>query len=100
MPFFALVHLQEARCAQCGALLAAPGARSFVVAPDGAPFFFDPGDLPAEMTVEMPCPNGHALTLLLPNEISAEESLMTPEDAPIAADAVLRSGSTESGKGL
>ena len=52
------------------------------------------------MTVEMACPNGHASTLLVPNEISAEETLMIPDRAPIAADAVVRSGTTESGKQL
>lgn len=100
MPFLAIVHLHEARCPQCGAALAAPGSRSFIVDDEGAPALFDPNDPPAEMTVEIPCPNGHSLTLFVPNEISAEESLMTPASAPIAADAVLRAATTESGKGL
>jgi hypothetical protein len=100
MPFLAIVHLQEARCDRCGAVLAPPGARSFVVDDEGSPVLFDADDPAVAMTVELPCPNGHAVTRLVPSEISAEETLMTPERAPIAADAVLRSGMTESGKVL
>jgi hypothetical protein len=98
MPFLAIVHLQALRCAVCGAPLAQPGARSFVVDPRGLPVSFDPTDPPAEMNVEIACLNGHATPLLVPNEISAEETLMTPERAPIAADATVCSGTTESGK--
>ncbi len=100
MPFLAIVHLQPATCAECGAPVAAPGARSFVVDAQGSPVWFDPSDPPAEITVEVACLNGHAVTLLVPNEISAEETLMIPDRAPIAADAVVRSGTTESGKQL
>jgi hypothetical protein len=96
--FLAIVLLQGARCAVCGASLAEPGARSFVVDAQGSPVAFDPSDPPAEMTVEIACPNGHALTILVPNETSAEEALMIPDRAPIAGDAVVRSGTTESGK--
>jgi hypothetical protein len=69
-----------------------------VVDAQGSPVLFDPDDPAAEMTVEIACPGGHALTLLVPNEISAEETLMIPDRAPIAGDAVVRSGTTESGK--
>jgi hypothetical protein len=100
MPFLALVHLQAPTCTECGASPAAPGARSFVVDELGLPAWFDSDDPPAEMTVEIACSNGHTLTLLVPNETSAEETLMIPNRAPIAGDAVLRSGTTESGKRL
>jgi hypothetical protein len=98
VPFLSLVHLHDLRCSDCGAKLAVPGARSFVVDEEaGVPVFFDENDPPAEMTVELLCPQGHATTLLLPNEIAAEETLTTPDTAPVAADAVLRSGSTQAG---
>jgi hypothetical protein len=100
VPFLAIVHVQPATCTACGSSLAAPGARSFVVDAQGSPVWFDPSDPPGEMTVEVACANGHAVTLLVPNEISAEETLMIPDRAPIAADAVLQSGTTESGKQL
>lgn len=100
MPFLAIVHLLAAKCAVCGAKLAEPGARSFLVGADGLPVWFESGDPPAEMTVEIACPNGHALRLLVPNEISAEETLMTPQGAPIAPDALVLSGTTESGNAL
>ena len=100
MPFLAIVMLAPARCPKCGAPVAPPGARSFIVDAEGNPAYFDPDDPPVEMVVEVPCPNGHAVTLLVPNEVSAEESLMTPARAPIADDAVLRSGTTESGAPL
>jgi hypothetical protein len=38
--------------------------------------------------------------LNVPNEISAEESLQTPDDAPIACDAYAVSGTTESDKSI
>jgi hypothetical protein len=100
LPFLAIVHLQALQCRECGAPLAQPGARSFIVDSEGSPRFFDPADPPAEMTVEMTCPNGHALELFVPNEISAEETLMTPENAPLAGDAALLSGTAESGAAL
>jgi predicted component of type VI protein secretion system len=98
--FLALVHLREARCAQCGAVVAAPGSRSFVVGPDGTPVEFSRDDPPAEMTVEIDCPNGHGLVLYVPNEIAAEETLYTPQDAPLANDARLVETHSESGAAL
>jgi hypothetical protein len=98
--FLALVHLRESRCEQCSALLAQAGARSFIVDANGDPLQFSPDDPPAEMVVHLLCPNGHATELNVPNEISAEESMSTPDDAPIGADACLISGTTESGKAL
>ena len=90
MPFLALVHLRELRCPECSALLAEPGARSFLVDETGEGINFAADEAPAEMTVEIECPNGHSATLYVPNEIGAEETLRTPEDAPIARDAVLQ----------
>ncbi|HEY5258376.1 MAG TPA: hypothetical protein VIJ12_08355 [Candidatus Baltobacteraceae bacterium] len=100
MPFLSLVHLHELRCATCDAELATAGARSFVVGADGEPIDFAADDGPAEMTVVMICANGHDTELLVPNEIGAEETLSTPDEAPIAGDAVLTEGKTESGKPL
>jgi hypothetical protein len=90
MPFLALVHLHELHCPTCNALLAAAGARSFIVGANGEPINFSTEEPPAEMTVDILCPNGHNVTLYVPNEIGAEETLSTPEDAPIGRDAVLR----------
>jgi hypothetical protein len=98
--FLSLVHLSELRCEQCSELLAGPGARSFIVNLDGDPVQFSAGDPPAEMIVHLLCSSGHANELNVPNELSAEESMMTPDEAPIAADACLISGTTESGKAL
>ena len=96
----AIVHLETARCRECDAILGEPGSRSFVVGKAGLPVAFDPDDPPAEMTVELECPDGHVTMLLVPNEVSAEETLVIPDRAPIGADARLRSGTTESGKPL
>jgi hypothetical protein len=90
MPFLALVHLRELRCPECNELLAVPGARSFLVDETGEAISFSSEPPPAEMTVEIECPNGHDVTLYVPNEIGAEETLHTPEGAPIARDAVLQ----------
>jgi hypothetical protein len=98
--FLSLVHLTELRCEQCGDVLAEPGARSFIVTPGADPVVFSSEDPPAEMVVQVLCRCGHANELNVPNEISAEESLNTPDEAPIAADACLISGTTESGKAL
>ena len=87
MIYLALVHLRDLACEPCGAPLAVAGARSFIVADDGEPVGFEPGAVPEEMTVELRCPLGHVTTLLVPNEIAAEETMQTPEDAPIGADA-------------
>jgi hypothetical protein len=81
-------------------VVAAAGARSFIVNLDGDPVQFSAGDPPAEMVVHLLCSNGHANELNVPNEISAEESMVTPDEAPIAADACLISGTTETGKTL
>lgn len=50
---------------------------------------FSESEPPEEMTVEIECPNGHPVTLYVPNEIAAEETLRTPETAPIARDATI-----------
>ncbi len=89
VPFLALVHLRELRCEQCNALLAPPGARSFIVDANGDPLRFSQEEPPEEMTVEILCPNGHETALYVPNEIAAEETLVTPPDAPIGRDATL-----------
>lgn len=95
--FLALVHLREAACKQCGATIASPGSRSFIVRSDGSPVGFVRDDPPAEMTVEIACPNGHRLELFVPNEVGAEETLYTPQDAPMARDARLAQARSESG---
>jgi hypothetical protein len=100
VPFLAIVHLRALACPDCGAGVAEPGARSFIVDPQGAPVAFDTGDPPAEMIVALACPRGHTVALAVPNEISAEETLTTPENAPLGPDAVLQSGKTESGASL
>ena len=89
MPFLAVVHLRELLCAQCGARIAEAGARSFIVDASGAPVSFAGDAIPEEMAVRLTCPNGHETTLYVPNEVSAEETLATPDGAPIATDAVL-----------
>lgn len=98
--FLSLVHLSELRCEECKELLAMPGSRSFIVNLEGDPVAFSTEDPPAEMIVHLLCPNGHASELDVPNEIGAEESMSTPDEAPIGADACLISGTTESGKAL
>lgn len=100
MPYLALVHVRAPECPVCGTVLAPAGARSFLVDAQGLPFAIRADDRPAEMTVEIACPNGHRLGLVVPDEISAEETLDTPESAPIAPDAVLLAGKTESGAAL
>lgn len=100
MPFLSLVHLRALDCERCGAPLAAAGARSFVVGADANPADFALDDPPAEMVVCLACPHGHLTELNVPNEIAAEQTLLTPQDAPIARDAVVISGTTESGKAL
>lgn len=67
---------------------------------DGNPFEFALEDPPAEMVVQIECPRGHVTELNVPNEISAEETMLTPEDAPVARDAIVVSGTTEGGKAL
>jgi hypothetical protein len=98
--FLSLVHLSELRCEECRDALAQPGARSFIVTLDGDPVEFSADDPPAEMVVHLLCRSGHATEVNVPNEIGAEESMNTPDEAPIGADACLISGTTESGKAL
>jgi len=98
--FLDLVHLLELRCQECSAVLAPAGARSFIVDGNGNPVNFSQDDPPAEMVVYLACPSGHITELNVPNEISAEETLITPEEAPIGVDACIVSGTTESGKPL
>ena len=88
MPFLAVVHLRETPCKTCGAILAQAGARSFVVDDEREPLWFEAGSVPEEMTLVITCPNGHPEQFFVPNEIGAEETLLTPEDAPIGLDAV------------
>jgi hypothetical protein len=94
VPFLALVHLRELHCGDCNALLAQAGARSFIVDANGDPLNFSQEEPPEEMTVEIACPNGHDTTLYVPNEVAAEETLVTPPDAPIGRDAILVSDET------
>lgn len=98
--FLSIVHLTELRCEGCSELLAEPGARSFIVNAGGDPAPFSQDDPPAEMVVEIVCKQGHVTELNVPNEIAAEESLNTPDGAPLGVDACLMSGTTESGKAL
>lgn len=100
MAYLSLVHLRDLHCAVCNALLARAGARSFIVDQDGNPMHFSQEDPPAEMVVQLTCPNGHTTEFNVPNEIAAEEALTTPDDAPIGVDASVLSGVTESGKEL
>ncbi len=89
MPFLALVHLRELRCGQCNELLAAAGSRSFLVDAGGEALNFSEEEPPEEMTVAIYCSNGHENVLYVPNEIAAEETLFTPDEAPIAPDATI-----------
>ncbi|MBV8149657.1 MAG: hypothetical protein JO092_11235 [Candidatus Eremiobacteraeota bacterium] len=90
MPFLAVLHFRPLACPQCGAPVTAPGARSFVVDAEGSPVFFAPEGTPETMIVEIPCANGHAVPLRVPDDVSAEEALITPDDAAIAQDATLK----------
>lgn len=98
--FLSLVHLAELRCEQCTELLAEPGARSFIVNGQGDPVDFSADDPAAEMVAQLVCSNGHATEVNVPNEISAEEAMSTPDEAPMGVDACLISGTTESGAAL
>lgn len=89
MPFLALVHLRELRCAQCNELLADAGARSFLVDASGEAVHFAEEEPPDEMTAAIYCSRKHENLLYVPNEIGAEETLYTPEQAPIARDATM-----------
>lgn len=87
MIYLALVHLRDLACTACGAPLAEAGARSFVVDADGEPHGFPEEGAPEELRVALTCPLGHENELYVPNEIGAEETMRTPDDAPIGADA-------------
>ena len=89
MPFLDLVHVRERRCAQCGEVLAQAGSRSFIVDASGLPVDFDPEKPPEELRVALTCRNGHMTELRAPHDVSAEATMMTPDDAPIALDAML-----------
>jgi hypothetical protein len=90
VPFVAVLHLRPLACPRCGAPITAPGARSFVVDAEGSPVLFAADAACETMTVEIPCANGHAVLLRVPEDVSAEEALMTPEDAPVAQNATLK----------
>jgi hypothetical protein len=98
--FLSLVHLRDLTCPNCDAVLATAGSRSFIVDSDGNPLHFSQDDPPAELVIQLACPNGHVTELNVPNEISAEESMQTPDDAPIGVDAYAVSGTTESDKSI
>jgi phage FluMu protein Com len=89
MPFLALVHLRDLRCAQCNELLAVAGARSFLIDERGEAINFTQEEPPEEMTAAILCSRKHENLLYVPNEIGAEETLYTPEEAPIARDAIM-----------
>lgn len=89
MPFLALVHLRDLRCAQCSEPLAVAGARSFLVDERGEAVNFSQEEPPDEMSVAILCSRKHENLLYIPNEIAAEETLYTPEEAPIARDAIM-----------
>jgi hypothetical protein len=88
--FLSVVHLRELRCTLCSNILAQAGARSFIVDAQGDPVHFSPENSPDEMVVEITCANGHITALNIPSDVSVEESMMTPDEAPIGKDAVLR----------
>lgn len=88
--FLALVHLRELRCPECSELLAAPGARSIVVDARGDALHFDEAQEPEAMTALIRCSRGHNVELRVPDQLSAEEVLTTPEDAPVGRDATVR----------
>lgn len=45
--------------------------------------------MPERLTVALICPDGHETRMVVPDQIGAEEALLTPEEAPIAVDARL-----------
>lgn len=92
MPFLDVVHVRERRCAHCDVVIAPAGSRSFIVDADGLPVPFSEDAPPEGMTVRLECSNGHETRLDVPGDVSAEAAMMTPDDAPIAADAMYLSG--------
>ena len=89
MPFLALVHLRDLRCAECNELLAVAGARSFLTDAHGEAINFSQEEPPDEMTAAIYCSRKHENLLYVPNEVAAEETLFTPEEAPIGRDATM-----------
>ncbi len=89
MPYVNLVHLRELACARCGQVLAQAGARSFVVDAQGNPLNVAQDEGRSQLAVMLTCRNGHATGLSVPDDVAAEEALVTPDDAPIGADARL-----------
>lgn len=89
MPFLDLVHVRERRCERCASVYAQAGSRSFIVDTSGFPVDFDVQNPPANLRVALKCENGHLAILSVPEDASAEATMMTPDDAPIAADALL-----------
>jgi hypothetical protein len=77
------------RCPECGIVLAAAGARSFVVDIEDEAINFSQAEPPEQMKVAILCPNGHRVLQRVPEELSAEEALAVPDDAPVAHDALL-----------
>jgi hypothetical protein len=100
MPFLNLVHVRELRCKTCIALLAPAGARSFIVDAEHNPAAISVDDPAAQIVVRLTCPNGHVTVLTVPNDVAAEEALMTPDNAPIAVDACIASSGTQSREAL
>lgn len=88
------------RCATCDELLADPGARSFLVNASGDPLSVGTEDPPSTILVEVRCSNGHSSRLRVPDDLAAEETIAVPDDAPIARDARIVSGTTEGGRAL
>jgi hypothetical protein len=90
--FLAVLHVWPLACPECGAPITAPGVRSIVVDSEGAPVFFTLEAVPETMTVEIPCANGHVVALRVPDDFSAEEAVMIPDDAPVAENATIIAG--------
>lgn len=70
-------------------MLATAGARSFVVDDADEAINFSESDPPQTMTVSILCPSGHQVVQTVPEQLSAEEALAVPDNAPIARDARL-----------
>jgi len=70
-------------------MLAVAGARSFVVDGAGEPVYFSESQALTGMRVALVCENGHTTRLSVPEDVAAEATLMTPEEAPIGRDAAL-----------
>jgi len=88
--FLSIVHLRERRCILCSALIAEAGARSFIVDDRGDPVDFAAEGPPERMQVAIVCENGHVNPIDVPGDASAEESMYTPDEAPIGRDALYK----------